>query len=73
MNQYQSAEREGFIIDLHGVHEWSITFEAMCRLSSDFLEKIVEWYTKNKDLQNLSKMLEPFENTDEELGLAEFI
>lgn len=60
-DQYYSTQKDGFTTGLHGVHEWSIAFEAMGGLSSDFLEEIVEWYTKNKDLQNLLKQLEMIE------------
>ena len=42
----------------------------MCRLSSDFLEKIVAWYTENKDLQNLMERLEAVENSDGHLAGA---
>ena len=55
VGQYYWAEEDDLTVSLHGVHEWSIAFEAVCRLFSDFLEKIIEWYAKNKDLQNLLK------------------
>ena len=73
IGQCCSAKRNGFTIRLHGVHERSIAFEAMCRLSSDFFEKIVEWYTKYKDLQNLAIRLEPIEKTGKQLAPTEFI
>lgn len=45
----------------------------MCCLSSDYLKKVVEWYTKYEDLQNLLKELETDGNTGEQVGLTEFI
>lgn len=45
----------------------------MCRLSSDFPEKIVAWYTENEDLQDLLKQLEALENSDAHLELTEFM
>lgn len=73
MGQYYSAGKDGLTTGLHGVHEWGVAFETMCRLSSDFLEKVIEWYTKNKDLQNLLKHLGAIRNSDEQRGLTEFI
>ena len=60
---------------LHGVHERRIAFEAMCGLPSDFFKKVVEWYTENKDLQDLMKHLDALEvkHPTETAELTEFI
>ena len=55
--QYEDSADKNYASSLHSIHKRSIAFEAMCRLSPDLLKKIIEWYTKNKNLQNLLESL----------------